>query len=1066
MHPFARPVLACAGALLAAVTNVAAAVPDVTSALEWRLVGPFRAGWSTVVAGEGNGSDTFYSGAAGGGVWKTDDAGRTWRAVFDGVGSASVGALDVARSNHNVIYAGMGQVTSRYDITPGDGVYRSDDAGKTWRHVGLATSRHIGAIKVDPRNPDRAWVAALGSAFGPGGERGLYRTLDGGKTWQRTLFVSDDTGAVDVAIDPDDPNIVFASTWQVRYRPWLSYFTPDIGPESALYRSTDGGTTWQRISGGGWPAGPLGRIGLAVTHRAQGARVWAVIDAPADGGLYRSDDAGKTWLHVNSDPELINGYFSQITPAPDDPDTIFATGRGLHRCTAGGTQCDIVKGAPGGDDYHHLWIDPQRPERMITGADQGAVITVNGGRTWSSWYNQPTGQFYKVAVDNAFPYRIYGGQQDSGTVRISSRSDYGSISYRDWMPVGGDERDYQLADPRDADIVYSSGLGGRLSRWNARNGEVQNVTPWPVSSYGERPTDFQQRYSWITPIAISQLPPYPLYFGSQQLWRSTDQGATWEAISPDLSARKSSARNCDGNLDAVRARACGYGVIWNINPSPRDNSEIWIGTDDGLVRLTRDGGKTWADVTPKAVPAWAKVSTVEPSPTTPGTAYIAVDNHRQNDFRPWIFRTRDYGKTWTLAIGNLAPDHYVSVVRADTQQPGLLFAGTDIGVHVSFDDGANWQPLQRNLPTAWVRDLAVHGDDLIAGTQGRAIWVLDDVTPLRQAGALANAASVHLFKPAPAIRLRKNQNNDTPLPADEPVGRNPPTGAIIDYWLPVQADRVELEIRDGAGNLVRSFVSDAEPSKVAAERYFTADWIVPEPALQSSAGMHRFVWDLRQPRPRTTEFEYGIGTAYGAGVLAAPEGAIVAPGEYTVTLRVDGQAHATRLVVTADPRVGLDAQSLAAALDLYAETRELLAQHYAAAAELEFVGERISALEAKQPAAAVHTAIENFEAKVDALEHGAGDRPDDLNLESIGGLLRALATDIESSDRAPTAAQRKVLSEVRQRLDQASRLWRQARDAELPRLNAALTAAGSAPIVIPPLDDIRLSGPSVSREVP
>lgn len=1066
MHLFFRVTLAFAGALIAANASAAATAPDVTSALEWRLVGPFRAGWSTVVAGEGNGSDTFYSGAAGGGVWKTDDAGRTWRAVFDGVGSASVGALDVARSKPSVVYAGMGQVTTRYDITPGDGVYRSDDAGKTWRHLGLASSRHVGAIKIDPRNPDRAWVAALGSTFGPGGERGLYRTQDGGKTWQRTLFVSENTGAVDVALDPEDSNVVFAATWQVRYRPWLSYFTPDIGPESALYRSTDGGTTWQKVAGAGWPSGPLGRIGVAVAHRAQGSRVWAVIDAPAGGGLYRSDDAGKTWLHVNFDPELINGYFSQITPAPDDADTVFATGRGLHRCTDGGTRCDIVKGAPGGDDYHHLWIDPQRPTRMITGADQGAVITVNGGRTWSSWYNQPTGQFYKIAVDNVFPYRIYGGQQDSGTVRISSRSDYGSISYRDWSPVGGDERDYQLPDPRDADIVYSSGLGGRLSRWNARNGEIQNVTPWPVSSYGERPTDFQQRYSWITPIAISQRPPYPLYFGSQQLWRSVDQGATWEAISPDLSARQPSARQCDGNLDAARARACGYGVIWSITPSPRGNDEIWIGTDDGLVRLTRDGGKTWADVTPKAVPAWAKVSTVEPSPTTPGTAYIAVDNHRQNDFRPWIFRTQDYGKTWTLATGNLASDHFVSVVRADTQQPGLLYAGTDIGVHVSFDDGAHWQPLQRNLPTAWVRDLAVHGDDLIAGTQGRAIWMLDDVTPLRQASAVANTETVHLFKPATALRLRKNHNNDTPLPADEPVGRNPPTGAIVDYWLPVQASRVELEIRDARDALVRTFASDAAASKVAAERYFTADWIVPEPALQASAGMHRFVWDLRQPRPRTTEFEYGIATAYGAGVPATPEGALVPPGDYKVTLRVDGQTHEAPLVVAPDPRVAVDPPSLAAALDLYAEARDLLAQHYAAAAELEFVRERIKTLEAKQPAPAVHAAIEAFEARVAPLEQGSGDGAGNVNLDAIGGLLRSLATDIESSDRAPAAPQRKALAETRQRLERGTQLWQQTRDAELPRLNAALTASGSAPIVIPPLDDIRLSGPSVSREVP
>ena len=537
--------------------HAGAATPtmDVASSLEWRLVGPFRAGWVTAAAGAGNGSDTFYLGAAGGGVWKSDDAGISWRAAFDGVGSASVGALTVAPSDPNVIYAGMGQVTSRYDIAVGDGVYRSDDAGSTWRHLGLGTSRHIGAIRVHPANPDVAWVAALGSTFGPNDERGVYRTTDGGRSWQRTLFVSEEAGAVDLAVDPANPDVVFASTWQVRYRPWLAYFSPDVGPGSRLYKSTDGGVTWTRIEGSGWPTGALGRIGLATSPLAKGTRVWALIDAVSGGGLYRSDDSGSTWQHLSSNPEYVNGYFGHLTSVPGDPDTVYVMGRGMHRCAAAGTQCDIVKGAPGGDDYHFLWVDPARPERMITGADQGAAITLNGGRTWTDWYNQPTGQFYKIHTDDVFPYRIYGGQQDNGTVRIASRSDYGSITFRDWEPVGADERDYQIPDPRDPDIVYGSGLGGRLSRWNARNGEVQNVTPWPISSYGERPTDFQQRYSWITPIAMSKIAPFPLYFGSQYLWRSTDQGATWERLSPDLSAAKAGARDCGGDLDAVaRAR--------------------------------------------------------------------------------------------------------------------------------------------------------------------------------------------------------------------------------------------------------------------------------------------------------------------------------------------------------------------------------------------------------------------------------------------------------------------------------------------------------------------------------
>jgi photosystem II stability/assembly factor-like uncharacterized protein len=983
------------------------------------------------------------------------------------VGSASVGALAVSPSNPAVIYAGMGQVTSRYDIAAGDGVYRSDDAGRTWRHLGLASTRHIGAIRIDPRNPDVALVAALGPAYGPGDERGVFRTTDGGRTWQRTLFVSRDTGAVDLAVDPADPNVVFASTWQVRYRPWLSYFTPDVGPESGLFKSTDGGLTWKRVEGGGWPAGKLGRIGLAASHRAAGTRVWALVDAESGGGLYRSDDAGATWQHLSSDSEFINGYFGRVTAAPGDPDVVFVMGRGIHRCWDGGLKCEIFKGAPGGDDYHFLWIDPQHPERMITGADQGAVVTVNGGRTWSSWYNQPTGQFYKLAVDNVFPYRIYGGQQDSGTVRIASRSDYGSISYRDWEPVGANERDYQLPDPRDPDIVYGSGLGGHLARWNARNGEVQNVTPWPISSYGKRPTDFQQRYSWITPIAISQLDPYPLYLGSQRLWRSIDQGATWEALGPDLSAKDAAARACDGDLDAARARACGYGVIWSIGLSPRANAEIWIGTDDGLVRLTRDGGRSWADVTPKDVPPWAKVSTVEPSPTRPGTAYIAVDNHRQDDVRPWIFRTSDYGRTWSQATGNLPPDHFVSVVRADPVRAGLLYAGTDVGVFVSFDDGAHWRSLERNLPTAWVRDLAVHGDDLIAATQGRAIWVLDDLAPLRQFDAVAAGAQAHLFEPATAIRLRNNQNRDTPLPADEPVGRNPPTGAVIDYWLAAASKRVELEIRDGSGALVRRYSSDESEPAAAAERYFSADWILPAPVLPATAGMHRFTWDLRYPRPRSTEYEYSISSAYGTGVPVVPEGPVAAPGDYRVLLRVDGREYAAPLKVVADPRVPVDAASLAAALNFSRDAHDLLSRHYAAAAQFEFVSERVSELRISQAAnTQVAGALEAFEKKASALDHGSGDSLDNLDLEDIGGTLRSIASQVEATDRAPTEPQRRVLAEARQRLDRAVALWDDVRGADLPRLNAALSSAGLAPIAIPAVEQIRLKGPSASREVP
>lgn len=1067
MQTLSRRAIALAALLIVGHAAAAAQSVDVTSSLQWRLVGPHRAGWATAAAGPGGGSDTFYLGAAGGGVWKSDDAGNTWRAVFDGVGSASVGALTVAASNADVIYVGMGQVTSRYDIAAGDGVYRSDDAGKSWRHLGLASSRHIGALKVHPTNPDIAWVAALGSTYGPGGERGVYRTADGGKSWQRTLFVDEDTGAVDLALDPTDPRVLYASTWQVRFRPWLAYFSPDVGPGSAIYKSTDGGVTWKRIEGGGWPGGELGRIGLSASARAQGTRVWAVVDAKPEGGLYRSDDAGATWVHANADRELVNAYFAQLAAAPDDPDVVYAMGRSIHRCADGGTRCEIVKGAPGGDDYHFLWIDPQQPERMMTGADQGAALTLNGGRTWTDWYNQPTGQFYKIHTDSVFPYRIYAGQQDNGTVRIASRSDYGSINYRDWESVGADERDYQVPDPRDPDIVYGSGLGGRLSRWNARNGEVQNVSPWPISSYGQRPTDFQQRYSWITPIAISPIAPYPLYLGSQRLWRSTNQGMNWEALGPDLSAASQAAQDCGGSLDPSRARACGYGVIWSIGLSPRDNSEIWVGTDDGLVRLTRDGGKSWQDVTPEGVPAWAKISTVEASPTTPGTAYIAVDNHRQDDFRPYAYRTRDYGRTWALVNRGLPADHFVGVVRADTVRAGLIYAGTETGVFVSVDDGEQWQPLQRNLPVAWVRDLAVHGNDLIVATQGRAIWVLDDLSPLRQHDAVAGGSTEHLFKPATAMRLRKNQNRDTPLPKETPAGSNPPTGAVIDYWLAKPAASVELEIQDSAGATVRTYSSDDAPPPVEVERYFSDDWLVPAQPPGTGAGMHRFTWDLRYARPRSTEYAYSLSTAYGMGVPIVPQGPVVAPGDYRVVLRVDGREQSAPFTVTMDPRVPVDASSLSATLALSRQVQELLEKHYAGAAEVDYVGSAADSLRKEQPGneQAVR-ALDAFDKRLAPLRTGEGDLADNLNLKAIGGVLRSTATDLESTDRAPTEPQRRVVAETAGRLARALASWTRLRDTELPRLNTELASAGIAPIEIPPLDRIRLSGPSESREMP
>ena len=1012
----------------AATAALAGPVPDaMLDGLSWRLVGPYRAGWSTVAVGDPRDPKTFYFGAAGGGVWKSGDAGRTWRSVFD-QGPASIGGLAVAASDPKTIYVGTGQVTSRYDIAAGAGVFKSTDGGESFRSAGLEGTRHIGAVYVDPRDADVVLVAAFGHAYAANPERGVFRSEDGGANWRRTLFVSDRAGAVDLAADPVNPDVMFASIWAVRYKPWMTYYESGEDAESGVYRSTDGGKTWARIDGGGWPRGPLGRIGLAAIHAGDSTRVYAVVQSEAVGGLYRSDDAGATWLRINPDKGLGSDYFSHATVVPNDPDTVFVMGRSMRRCTIGGAFCEYFKGSPGGDDYHHLWIDPANPQRMITGSDQGAVVTLNGGKTWSSWYNQPTGQFYHLATDNEFPYRIYSGQQDNGTVSIASRSDYGSISFRDWHSVGADERDDDVPDPVDPEIVYGSGLGGRLSRWHAKNGEVQNISPWPVSSYGARPTTVKYHYTWITPIAVSSVPPHPLYQGAQVLFRSVDRGVHWKTISPDLTKRGKDAKDCRGDPDMAQARACGYGVIYTIGLSPKDNDTIWVGTDDGRVRLTKDAGENWRDVTPKDVPLWAKISTIDVSALDPGTVYIAADAHRRNDFIPLAWRSRDFGATWTSIAAGLPRGEFTSVLRADPVKRGLLYAGTDRGVYVSFDDGAHWQSLRRNMPWAIVTDLVVHGDDLVVATQGRAIWVLDDVASLREMSESTAAEAVKLFAPATAVRVRRNQSKDTPLPPDEPVGKNPPTGAVIDYWLSAAtATPVQLTIRDASGAVVKTFDGAAKSEPLPGSRYFPARWAKPAPVPDSRAGGHRFVWDLRGPRPRVPEYDYSIAAVDGEHATLVPEGMLVPPGTYKVTLTADGKDYTQPFTVVPDPRVPLDASALDSARVLSRELVAILESHATALAELNDVKKRLAGLGGKVDPRAV--AVFNADV-VPLLDKDDEQAP---SFEAAGILLQ-LQIDLEGSDRAPTAQQREAIATHGARLQRALALWADVKARDVPAL--------------------------------
>ncbi len=1050
----ARWAIACA-ALFAA--SAAAAEPGTLPCcgdLHWRQLGPFRGGWATMVDGVPSRPDTFFFGAAGGGLWRTDNAGRTWTPLFQHGPAASIGAVAVAPSAPNTVYLGTGQPEPRYDIAAGLGVFKSTDGGATWSNLGLANTRYIGRIWVDPRDANTVLVGAQGHFFGPSPDRGIYRSIDGGKNWVQALKLDDRTGVVDIAADPQNPNLLFAAAWQAQQYPWQSYFTPVTGPGSAIYKSTDGGAHWTRLAGGGWPTAPLGRISLAVAHLATGTRVYAAVDADeADkaAGLYRSDDAGGTWTRVNDGEAFTSYYASRLTVAPNDPDVIYTVGQSIRRCIHGGADCTIIKGAPGGDDYHHIWINPAHPDHMITGSDQGATVSVDGGASWSSWYNQPTGQFYHLAADNRFPYWIYSGQQDSGTVGIASRSDYGAPNFRDWHPVGGDERDYDIPDPADPLIVYGSGLGGRVSKWDGRTGQVQNIAPWPVSSYGKRPTTTKYHYLWVTPLVASRTGPAALYLGSQVVFRSTDRGLHWSTISGDLTGKVAGAQRCGGNVALADAKPCGYGSIATIAPSPRHAGEIWVGTDDGLIQVTRDGGAHWADVTPAGVPVWAKVASLEVSPLKDGTAYAVIDGQRLDDFQPHILRTIDGGKNWQPIVNGLPDDHFATVVRADPGRAGLLYAGTDAGMFVSLDDGGHWQRLQQNLPTAWVRDLLVHGDDLIAATQGRAIWVLDDLTPLRQLSPSLAHAPAALFTPAVALRVHPNMNTDTPLPPETPVGENPPAGAVIDYWIgPHPSGPVTLDILDAAGKTVRHFSSADRPAPVAAERYFEKGWLRPAAVLSAEPGLHRFLWDLHYPRPAAISCDYSIAAIWGQNTPALPLGAFVLPGTYRVVLTVDGTPYTAPLTVREDPRISTSAADLRASLALSQRISAGLTRAWIGYGEMRAVRRQ---LDADGTGAAVSAA------KAELDRAGTLEAP---TFEQISGILGAIESDLEGADVAPTAAQVHVMNEISGKLDAAWARW----TAMVPTLNAELGKAGLNAVTVPAVADLHPDAPDPGQDLP
>ena len=903
------PVIRVLGIALAVCVGVAEAgqaqpLPGADPAyqsLRYRLVGPFRAGRTVGAVGIPSRPNMFFVGVNNGGVWKTDDYGRTWQPIFDAASTGSIGDIAVSPSHPDVIYVGTGEGLHRPDLSTGDGIFKSVDGGKNWTNIGLNDVQQVGRIIVHPTDPATVFVAGMGHPYGANEQRGVFRSRDGGKTWEKTLYVNANTGASRIEFDPNNSNIIYANLWEHREGPWEN--ARFSGPNSGIYKSTDGGTTWRRLTQGlPGAAQGLGLTGVGVAP-SNSARVYAVVNAVKDGGIYRSDDGGEHWALVSTDRRIWgpDGGYGEIIVHPKNENLVFLANTAAYRSEDGGKTWVSHKGAPGGDDYQRMWINPLQPDIMIYTADQGATISVNGGRTWSSWYNQPTAQLYHVSTDRQFPYWIYGGQQESGAIGIASRGNGGQISFRDWMGVGADEYSYVAPDPLNSDLIY----GGRVVRFDKRTGQTRNIAPEALRSG-------QYRIKRSMPLMFHPADPKALLFATNMLWKTVNGGESWTVISPDLSRERPEVPDSIGDFRTPElATMKRLGVIYALAPSPRDVNIIWAGTDDGLIHVTRDAGKGWTNVTPPPLRAWDKVAGLDAGHFDAGTVYAAINAIRRDDMRPHIYRTHDGGRSWTRIVAGLPDNEPVNVVREDPKQPGLLFAGTERAVYFSIDDGANWQPLRMNMPATSIRDLVVHDDDLVIGTHGRSIWMMDNMAMLRELAAARAATAAHLFRPALATRVRANMFLDTPLPPEEPTGQNPADGATLDYLLPAAAAKVTLEIFDSAGERVRAFASDdaveqLDPAGLPHPTY----WIRPAQRLGTTPGHHRFVWDLRHAPPPGIKRGYDIAATY-RNTPSDPAGPWVLPGQYRVRLTADGVVREAALTVRLDPRVQIAADDLA-----------------------------------------------------------------------------------------------------------------------------------------------------------
>jgi photosystem II stability/assembly factor-like uncharacterized protein len=1014
--------------------------PSLYANLEWRCIGPFRGGRTVAATGVPGKPNLFYIGVNNGGVWKTTDAGRTWVPIFDGQPTGSIGALAVAPSNPDIIYVGSGEGLRRPDLSTGDGIYKSSDAGNTWKHLGLRDGQQITNILIDPQNPNRVFVAVLGHPYGPNSERGVFRSTDGGESWQRILHKDDDTGATDLAFDPKNPQTLYADMWSSRRPPWTTG-GPLEGHTGGLFKSSDGGETWNPLSKGlPTNAQGLGRIGFGISP-SNPNRIYALVDAaPEVGGLYRSDDAGESWQRVNHEDRIWGrGFdFAWVRVAPDNPDIIYICNTSTYRSTDAGTSFTAIKGAPGGDDYHAVWINPENPRIILLASDQGATITVNGGDTWSSWYNQPSAQFYHVITDNQFPYWVYGGQQESGSAGTASRSDWGEITFRDWHPVGTEEYGYVAPDPLHPNLIY----GGKATRFDMITGQTQDVSPVILRTG-------KYRFNRTAPLIFSPAAPHTLYLGSNVLFKTTDAGHSWQIISPDLTREDAGVPPNIGDLIASDpAQGKHRGVIYSLAPSPLDANLIWAGTDDGLIWLTRDGGQNWREVSPPGLTPWSKIAQLDASHFDPNGVYAAVNRFRLDDLHAYIYRTHDGGQTWDKITNGLPDDASVNVVREDPVRQGMLFAGTERAIYVSFNDGDSWQSLQLNLPATSMRDLVVHGDDIAVGTHGRSFWILDNITPLRQLNEQIAAAPAFLFKPGVAYRVRRNVNTDTPLPPEEPAGKNPPDGAIIDYNLQSAATAaLKLQILDANGKIVRAFSStdkpDATMEQLGKELNVPLYWIRPPQILSDSPGAHRFVWDLRTPPPASLRHEYPI-SAIAHDTPRVPVGPAVMPGMYTVKLDVAGQTFTQPLEIKMDPRITAPVDQLDQQFRLASRICDAMNASFAALGQVRAVRAQLKELEHQAPKGEVADASHVLEQKIAAFEGaplGFGQAAHQDSFAQLNGQFGQLLGVVDGADAAPTQTAQDTTGDLERALTTLQNKWDDVKAHDVPALNDQLRRA-------------------------